>query len=301
MIIVTGAAGFIGTHLVKNLKGLKKEVIAVDTRLDDLKEGMSPKALLRNLNQDVFRYRGGVEAVIHQGANSDTTCYDTKKIMRTNFNYSVDLLNACLDREIPFIYASSAAVYGNGPFNEDSAKEPKNIYGKTKFLFDKYVECFLQGGPPSQIVGLRYFNVYGPHETHKNKMASVTHQFFQQIKESGKIQIFKNSENYKRDFLSVEDAVKVNLHFLANPSISGIFNCGTGTAESFYDIVRILKTRYDFDIEEVEMPLGLEEKYQKYTCSDNEHLQNTGGYKNNFLSLEDGVLSYLDFLEKNST
>tara|TARA_Y100000593_G_scaffold95019_1_gene198416 strand:- start:18130 stop:19041 length:912 start_codon:yes stop_codon:yes gene_type:complete len=299
MIVVTGANGFIGRNTVQALSAQNKEILLVDFVKNGDLGVMDPSVFLLRLSEDrVFASR--IETVIHLGANSDTTCYDPHKMMRMNFNYSVGLLNACLDNNIRLIYASSAAVYGKNRrtrFSERAPSSPQNIYATSKHLFDEYVKCFINTPGVPQIVGLRYFNVYGPHENHKGKMASVIYQFFKQIKAEGKIKIFKGSENYVRDFISVQDVVDVNLHFLQQKEISGIFNCGTGAPRSFYDIARILQTHYDFEIEEIEMPEGLEEKYQKYTCANTANLINVGGYNKGFSTLEEGIGTYVNFLE----
>jgi len=293
MIIVTGGNGFIGKNLVNSLRNVGKEVHVVDFTGTVFCEPMPFLKLIRT--DDIFAQN--IEVIYHQGACSDTTCYDPFYMMRVNLNYSMALLNICMSKNIRVIYASSAAVYGDGPFSENVVCEPKNLYAKSKYFFDEYVKCF-QNDLDSQVVGLRYFNVFGPHEGNKGKMASVIQQFFQQIKKESKIKIFENSEIYIRDFISVEDVIKVNHHFLDNKSISGIYNCGTSSPRSFYDIARIMNTVYDFEIEEIEMPKKLADRYQKYTCSDNTLIRQNAAYKENFLSLEEGITRYLDYLEQ---
>ena len=290
--VVTGAAGFIGTNIYNNILPYFEKVIACDHKPDTQKTILSPQELLNRLDTSK-----DVEVVFHQGACSDTTCYNTEYMMRENFDYSVSLLQKCLQNNIRFIYASSAAVYGDGPFEDNGPTDPKNIYAKSKSLFDEYVQCFLEEKRSSQIVGLRYFNVYGPGEHKKGKMASVIYQFHNQYKKNKKIYIFKNSENYTRDFISVEDVVKVNLHFLENESISGIYNCGTGVSRSFYDIVNIMQVYCDFEIEEIDMPSSLHDKYQIFTQSDNTRLIEAALYNKDFLTLEEGVKNYMHFLE----
>ena len=293
LAVVTGATGFIGTNIYNKILPYFEKVIACDHKLDTQKTILSPQELLNQL--DTLK---DIEVVFHQGACSDTTCYNAEYMMRENFDYSVSLFRKCLQKNIRFIYASSAAVYGDGPFKDNGLfTDPKNIYAKSKCLFDEYIQCFLEEKCSSQIVGLRYFNVYGPGEHKKGKMASVIHQFHNQYKKNKKIYIFKNSENYTRDFINVEDVVKVNLHFLENESISGIYNCGTGISRSFYDIANIMQAYCDFEIEEVDMPSSLQGKYQIFTQSDNTRLIEEALYNKDFLTLEEGVENYMRFLE----
>jgi ADP-L-glycero-D-manno-heptose 6-epimerase len=293
MIYVTGGNGFIGTNLVNSLRSAGKEVHIVDFVGDVFCDPMSFLKLIREDD----KFAQNIEVVYHQGACSDTTCYDPFYMMRVNLNYSIALLNICMGKDIRVIYASSAAVYGDGPYKDDGSTNPKNIYAKSKSMFDEYVMCFLNEQSLSQVVGLRYFNVYGPWEQDKGNIASVIYQFYNQIMKDKKIKIFKNSQNYTRDFISVEDLMKVNLHFYENEHISGIYNCGTGISRSFYDIAKIMQNYYDFEIEEIDMPEALHGKYQKYTCSDNSRLIEKANYTEGFFTLEEGIKRYIDFLE----
>jgi ADP-L-glycero-D-manno-heptose 6-epimerase len=293
MIIVTGGNGFIGANLVNSLRNLGKEVHVVDFEGDAFCDPTSFLKLIREKKE----FAQKIEVIFHQGACSDTTCYDPFYMMRVNLNYSMALMNICMNKNIRVIYASSAAVYGDGPYKDNGNTNPKNIYARSKSMFDEYVTCFLNEPNISQVVGLRYFNVYGPREHNKGKMASVIYQFYNQIKKNKKIKIFKNSENYTRDFISVEDLIKVNLHFYENKHISGIYNCGTGISRSFYDIAKIMQQHYEFEIEEIDMPEQLHGKYQKYTCSDNSRLIREANYTDDFFTLEDGIKHYIDFLE----
>tara|TARA_R100000008_G_C3584999_1_gene171520 strand:- start:144 stop:1046 length:903 start_codon:yes stop_codon:yes gene_type:complete len=292
--VITGASGFIGTNLRNSLVSKYDNIILCDHQnYHNDKNIIDPMTLIK----DVLPSSSDIEVVFHLGACSDTTCYDVDYMMKENFDYSVALYKICMQKNIRLIYASSAAVYGDGPFKETELCQPKNIYAKSKYLFDEYVKCYRDCWS-TQLVGLRYFNVFGPYEHNKGKMASVVYQFFQQIKKDNKIKIFKNSDKYIRDFISVDDVVKVNLHFLENKGLSGIYNCGTSIPRSFADIAQIMKTVYDFRIEEIEMPKQLVSRYQKYTQSDNTKLRQIAHYKEDFLSLEDGVLRYLNYLEK---
>lgn len=306
MYIVTGGAGFIGSNLVRalNLRGIDDILI-----VDDLTSG--DKHL--NLNAldftDFVDWRDlegawdsliddDVEGVFHQGANSDTMEADGALMMRQNFEASKQVLFACLEAEVPLFYASSASVYGGGEhgFAETlSAEDPLNVYAYSKFLFDQFVRRLLPQAA-SQVAGLRYFNVYGPQEMHKGRMASVIYHFHNQINEHGAVRLFEGSEGFLRDFIHVQDVVDVNMWLLENPEVSGIFNCGTGTSRSFLDIAQIMQAHSDlwgrdFEIESVPFPAALKGKYQAFTEADLTQLR-TAGFDGAFTSLESGVLDY---------
>jgi len=287
VIAITGADGFIGTNIYNEVRD-KFEVIRVDFASDCV----DPYEFLERL-EDV-EYARTIGTVFHLGACTDTTCYDTKFMMERNFEYSIRLFKLCQKSDIRLIYASSASVYGHGPFTEGSTN-PKNVYALSKHMFDEYVEAHLNSGVRSQVVGLRYFNVYGPGEHKKGKMASVMQQFKVQSEIDNKILLFENSENYKRDFVYIEDVVSVNMHFFENRDISGIFNCATGTSRSFAEIANIMQQAYGFEIDEIEMPHNLKEKYQNYTCADLDHLRNVGKYGKSFLALKKGIARYRCF------
>jgi ADP-L-glycero-D-manno-heptose 6-epimerase len=239
---------------------------------------------------------------------------DGRYMMENNYRYSLDLLDWCQRFDIPFIYASSASVYGAGRvFRESREHEgPLNVYGYSKFLFDQVVRRRL-AGRSAQIAGFRYFNVYGPRESHKGRMASVAFHFFNQYVKDGRVRLFEGSAGYGpgeqiRDFVSVEDAVKVNLFFLDHPEISGIFNVGTGRAQSFNDVARatvnavrrargqpaltLAQLRESGVIEYIAFPPQLVGKYQSYTEADVSALRGAG-YREPFLSVEDGVERYV--------
>src|SRR5438552_16538734 len=249
--VVTGAAGFIGSNLVKalNARG-ESRILAVDDLTDadkfrnlvdcDIADYVDKNEFLSRLGDGDFD--DDIAAMLHHGASSDTMATDGRYMLANNYRYSVRLLEHCQDNDIPFLYASSAAVYGAGPaFREERACEaPLNVYGYSKFLFDQHVRRMLQERT-AQVAGFRYFNVYGPRETHKGRMASVVWHFFNQYRASGKVQLFEGSGGYaageqRRDFISVEDVVKVNMYFLDNPRKTGIFNCGTGASQTFNDL-----------------------------------------------------------------
>ncbi|MGH8727215.1 MAG: ADP-glyceromanno-heptose 6-epimerase [Burkholderiales bacterium] len=318
-IVVTGAAGFIGSNLVKALNGRgEHNIIAVD----DLTRGDKFKNLVNCEIADYFdketflselmagAFDGQLEAVFHQGACSDTMESDGRYMMQNNYRYSLALLDHCQGDEVPFIYASSAAVYGAGNvFREAREHEaPINVYGYSKFLFDQKVRRRLHERT-SQIVGLRYFNVYGTGEAHKGRMASVARQFFEQYRTNRKVRLFEGSGGFdageqKRDFISIEDVCKVNLFFLDNAGKSGIFNVGTGTAASFNEVAAAVINACDGNdegagslvqngkIEYIPLPAGLKEKYQSYTKADIQCLREAG-YETAFVDVKQGVHEYV--------
>jgi len=325
-IVVTGAAGFIGSNLVKALSDRgEHEVLAVD----DLKQGdkfvnLVDSDIADYLDKDDFlrelangAFDGALAAISHQGACSDTTETDGRYMMQNNYRYSRELFEFCIDEEVPFVYASSAAVYGAGPdFREErECESPLNVYGYSKFLFDEYVR---RNWPErsSQVVGLRYFNVYGAHEQHKGRMASVAFHFFNQYRASGKVRLFEGSGGYaggeqRRDFVSVEDAVAVNLYFLDHPRQSGIFNVGTGAAQSFNDVavatvnacrryagetpLALADMQRQGVIEYIPFPPELAGKYQSYTQADISALREAG-YAAPLMTVEEGVARYIETL-----
>lgn len=326
--VVTGASGFIGSNLVRalNERGIS-EIIAVDnlqrsgkfTNLVGLKiaDYLDKQEFLDRLVDGQFD--GALEAIFHQGACSDTMESDGRYMMENNYRYSIELLEHCIEQEVRLLYASSAAVYGGaGAFRESpSCEKPLNVYGYSKLLFDEVVRRRLAEDAGTQIAGFRYFNVYGPNEAHKGRMASVAYHFFNQYRMDGFVRPFAGSGGYadgdqRRDFVSVEDVVKVNLHFFDHPEISGIFNCGTGIAQSFNDVaVAVLNAcretegldRRDLGalhrdglIRYSPFPDQLLGKYQHFTQADSSQLRSAGGYKADFLRVEEGVGRYVKYL-----
>jgi ADP-L-glycero-D-manno-heptose 6-epimerase len=328
--IVTGACGFIGSNIVKalNARGIGN-VIAVDnlTQADkfrnlvdcEIADYLDKQAFIEQVAAGHFD--GEIEAVFHQGACSDTMETDGHYMMENNFRYSSILLDFCLDHEVPFLYASSAAVYGAGRIFSEAREheEPLNVYGYSKFLFDQIVRRRLaEADFPSQVVGFRYFNVYGPREQHKGRMASVAFHHFNQYQATGKVKLFEGCAGYgngeqSRDFVYIDDVVKVNLFFLDNPDKSGIFNLGTGCAQPFNDIAhatvnacRALENKPSLAltemvaqgiIEYVDFPEALKGKYQSFTQADISALR-SAGYDAAFDSVASGVAKYVSWLAR---
>ncbi len=314
MYIITGGAGLIGSNMVKalNQRGITDILV-----VDDLKEGIKFKNLA---DCDIVDYVdrldfvkrlqagwdfGKIEGVVHEGACSATTEWDGEFIMKNNFEYTKTLLHWCQSIEAPFIYASSASVYGMGPvFKEAREHErPLNMYAYSKFQFDQYLRHH-QHALTSQVCGLRYFNVYGPREQHKGSMASVAFHFHNQILKEGRLKLFEGTDGYGngeqlRDFIHVDDAVAVKLWLLDHPGVSGIFNVGTGRAQSFNDVARaVIQYHGRGEIEYVPFPDHLKGRYQSYTQADIGNLRQAG-YTAEFMTVEQGVPRYLAWLEQN--
>jgi ADP-L-glycero-D-manno-heptose 6-epimerase len=320
--IVTGAAGFIGSKLVEGLnrRGIT-EVIAVDNLAHaDKFRNLAGCEIADYVDQAEFvsgleRFEGAVEALFHQGACSDTMETDGRYMIDNNYGYSKRLLEWCQEEEVPLIYASSASVYGAGrEFREERrCEKPLNIYGYSKFLFDQLVRRLLPQNT-SQVAGFRYFNVYGPNEAHKGRMASVAYHAYQQLLSGGKVKLFVGSPGFgngeqRRDFVYVDDVVDVNLWFLERRDLSGVFNCGTGRAQSFNELATAVinaaqgtnHTLKDLVsrglIEYVPFPPGLIDKYQSFTQADLARLR-AAGYAREFKPVEEGVAAYVAELQK---
>jgi ADP-L-glycero-D-manno-heptose 6-epimerase len=304
MIIVTGGAGFIGSNIIKGLndQGID-DILVVDNIASSSKylnlNGLKFKDFIHK--DDLIRRLDAldnVEMVFHEGACSSTTETDGNYMLRNNYEYTKTILAACVKWNAKLVYASSASVYGggeNGFAEKTDCEYPLNVYASSKWMFDNFLRRNFSS-LKIPVVGLRYFNVYGPQENHKGSMASVAFHFFNQIKENGSMKLFEGSDEFRRDFIHVDDVVKVNMHFL-DESNSGIFNCGTGIARSFLDIANVFHgLNSGSDISFIPFPAHLEGKYQAYTCANLDALR-ASGYKEQFLSLEEGMGSYYNKLK----
>jgi ADP-L-glycero-D-manno-heptose 6-epimerase len=324
-IVVTGAAGFIGSNLVKalNARG-ERNIIAVDnlTRAEkfknlvdcDIADYIDKQDFLQKLH--LGRFNGAVGAVFHEGACSDTMESDGRYMMENNYRYSLAVLDWCEAQKCQLLYASSAATYGASTvFKEEPACEaPLNVYGYSKLLFDNMVRR--RTGLSSQVVGFRYFNVYGSRESHKGRMASVAFHNFHQYQAEGKVKLFEGSHGYvnggqQRDFVFVDDVVRVNLFFLDHPHKSGIFNLGSGRAQSFNDVavstvngclqaqskasLTLPEMQEQGLIEYISFPPALKGKYQAFTQADISKLREAG-YEPAMSTVEQGVSQYVQWL-----
>lgn len=311
MIIVTGGAGFIGSAIVWKLNQLGESKIII---VDELGRNEKWKNLVGLtfedfINKDKFIdvLDGGnfnnAEALIHMGAISSTTEKDADLLLTNNYKYTKTLADYCLRKNVRFIYASSAATYGDGSLgfddNETDCKNlrPLNMYGYSKSLFDNWalgVDAF------NKIVGIKYFNVYGPNEYHKGDMRSVVHKAFEQARDTGKVKLFKsknpeyNDGEQMRDFIYIKDAIDMTLHFLEHRGKSGLFNVGSGKARTWKDLVTALFSAMDIptNIEYIDLPEHLADKYQYFTEAKLTKIKKAG-YKNPLKSLEDGVKDYV--------
>ncbi|MEC7929524.1 MAG: ADP-glyceromanno-heptose 6-epimerase [Pseudomonadota bacterium] len=313
MIVVTGSNGFIGSNLIKGLNEIGyKNIIAVDDQDNpELKENIAHCDVQDFLNIDEFinLIRNNeidgtrIRAIFHQGACSNTMEWDADFLYNNNLLYSKELLNFSRKTKTPLIYASSASVYGAGKIFKESVEyeDPINLYAYSKFKFDQLVRQELIKSE-TQIVGLRYFNVYGPQEQHKGTMASVVFHLHNQLKDNEEIKLFEGSEGYddgeqRRDFIYVEDVVKVNLWFLKNQKVSGIFNVGTGNSQTFNEVAHsVINWNKRGKIDYIPFPEKLKGAYQSYTQANISKLREAG-YKDEFLNVQEGVKKYLDRLE----
>ena len=319
MIIVTGAAGFIGSALIAalNKRGIS-DILAVDQLGSDNRwKNLQNLSFADYVEKDDFlqmviegRICPPIDTIFHIGACSSTTETDASFLMKNNYEYTKLLAQWATSEKIRFIYASSAATYGNGPvgFSDDENKiedlRPLNMYGYSKQLFDLWAK---RAGLLSKIIGLKYFNVFGPNEYHKADMRSFILKSFEQINETGKVKLFKSNNpqysdgEYVRDFIYVKDAVAMTLFFFDNPEIGGIFNIGTGKARNWNDLVKaVFSAMYKkAKIEYIEMPESIRNQYQYYTQADMAKLKRAG-YDKGTTSLEEAVKDYVqNYLQKN--
>lgn len=314
MIIVTGGAGFIGSNIVK---GLNERGVTDILVVDDLEDGMKFKnitdcEIADYLDKEDFisrvhnnqSFSNQVRAIFHEGACSTTTQWDGRFMMENNYEYSKVLLHYCLGRDIQYLYASSAAVYGTGTVFKElrDHEEPLNVYGYSKFQFDQYVRRILPTNK-SQVVGFRYFNVYGPREQHKGTMSSVAYHVNDQIKKNGEARLFEGCDGYgdgeqRRDFVYVGDTVAVNFWFLDNPDKSGIYNLGTGRSQPFNDVANaVINYHKRGNIKYIPFPDHLKGRYQSFTEADISALR-AAGYDKPFKTVEEGVRLYMEWLNR---
>lgn len=317
-IIITGAAGFIGRNVVAELnrRGLTNLLLVDKLGTDEKWKNLLGLRFENLIEPGEFlakvesRTLAGSEPVIHLGACSTTTERDADFLMRNNYHYTRSLCTWCLETGRKFVYASSGQTYGDGSlgYSDDDSLTPKLIaitmYGYSKQLFDLWA---MDHRLFDRIVGLKYFNVYGPYEGHKGDMRSVVHKAYEQIAANGTVKLFKSyNKQYKdgeqkRDFIYVKDAVDVTLHFaLDNPRVGGLFNCGTGAARSWNDLANAVFAALGKKpkIEYIDMPDALREKYQYFTQADIAKLRSAGQWKKPFASLEDGVRDYVEQLKR---
>lgn len=320
MIIVTGGAGFIGSAIVWRLNELGTDkIIIVDELGTDEKwknlvglkfeEFVHKQDFIDHIRNEKILFK--IDAILHLGANSSTTEKDADHLMTNNYRYTENLARFCLKNDVRFIYASSAATYGDGEngFDDDEKKletlRPLNMYGYSKQLFDLWAK---RHGAFNKIVGLKYFNVYGPNEYHKGDMRSVVHKAFEQIRETGKVRLFKSRKpefkdgEQMRDFVYIKDAVDMTLYFLNKKDKNGLFNVGAGKARTWNDLVTALFKALDKEvsIEYIDLPDTIADKYQYFTEANLDKIKGTG-YNSPVTSLEDGVTDYVkNYLLKNS-
>ena len=280
-VIITGAVGFIGSHLRRALES-EGEIICCDITDDDMAAPYKCFHLLRDRSNDI-------ECVYHLGAMSSTTETNISALTENNIQLSATLMDICIERAIPFVYASSASIYGLGDvgFAENSIPSPLNYYAISKTAVDMYAQQKIHDHPGAKIYGLRYFNVYGTGEDHKGNMASPVHKFLQQAALTNEIQIFEGSNGFSRDFIHVSDVVSITLAAPNFPA-PGIYNVGTGISRSFQDVADIISTLTGAKIREIAFPPHLKGKYQAFTQSDNLRI-NAAGYPIKRLSLEEGI------------
>ena len=317
MIILTGGGGMIGSMIAWHLNTQMNfdDFVIVDDLINEQQENnFNKRKFIEYIaKDDLEKYlsdKKNVSAVIHMGAISATTESNFNRLLQSNIRFSQALWHWCAENKVPFIYASSAATYGNGSVgygdNESELDKlsPLNAYGYSKHFFDRWVQLELSKNQPTppQWCGLKFFNVYGPNEYHKGRMASVVFHAFNQFKETNQIKLFKSEHpSYAdgmqvRDFIYVKDAVKIIIFFLNNNNFSGLYNAGTGNAETFKALAEavLINTKgQPDDIKYIEMPNDLKGKYQYYTQATMNKI-NSIGFNDNFMNLKEGVTDYLE-------
>lgn len=314
-IAITGAAGFIGSYLVGHLNrlGFENLVLVDDFSNPNKAKNLEGKTHREQVNRDEFfawAKDNTIQHIFHLGARTDTTEMDYEVHKRLNLDYSKKVWQLCIEKNTPLVYASSAATYGNGEFGYKDSHEiveqlaPLNPYGRSKNEFD--IWALSQKDAPPFWAGLKFFNVYGPNEYHKGRMASVIFHAYHQIKNNGKVKLFKShNPEYRdgeqmRDFIYVADIVSICLWLMETMPASGLYNAGTGKAETFKALVTAIFDTLSLptDIEYVDTPADIRDKYQYFTEADMRKLL-AAGYDQPFHSLQDGINDYVDgFLEK---
>jgi len=313
LIVITGGLGFIGSNIVHTLNDRGYDNILV---VDDFTDGTKftnivDAGIADYLDKEEFLEkiitRGNlgdkIDAIIHNGACSATTEWNGRLVMENNFSYSKALLHFCLNYKVPFLYASSAAVYGGSSVfvEEQQYERPLNVYGYSKMLFDQYVRRILPSAQ-SQIAGFRYFNVYGPREQHKGGMASVAFHLRNQLVAEGVVKLFEGCDGYdngeqRRDFVFVNDVVDVILWFFDHPKLTGIYNVGSGRSQSFNEVARAVIKAHEFgELRYIPFPDHLKGRYQSFTEANLSNLR-AAGYDGNFRSVESGVDVYMRWLQ----
>ncbi len=315
MIIVTGGAGFIGSNIVKalNERGYDDILIVDNLGKTEKYKNLIGLKFFDYIHRDEFLEMietddidsDNISVIFHEGACSDTMEYDVNYMIKTNYAYSKTLLNFCAYNGIDFIYASSASTYGggeNGFTENETCESALNPYAFSKLLFDRYVRKNLRDFE-GKVIGLRYFNVFGPQEFHKGRMASIAYQMYKQIKTTGKIKLFKGTDGYadgeqRRDFIYVKDVAKVNLWCWENDIDNGVYNCGTGNASTFNAVAHaVISALGKGEIEYIDFPKELEGKYQSFTQADTRKLLKAG-YDGGFTNINEAVQEYCNFLNE---
>ena len=321
MIILTGAAGFIGSCVLARLNEIgRKDILIIDhfgSDADPKRNNLREKRYAEYLDKKDFlnqivndRIKGPVDGLLHIGACSSTTLQDARYFQENNFEYSCHLAAWALKHNVRFIYASSAATYGDGSrgYSDDHTLikqwQPLNLYGQSKQKFDEWI---FDHGYINRVVGLKFFNVFGPNEYHKGDMRSVIAKAYDRVAQEGRMQLFKSYRReyghgeQKRDFIYVKDAVDVVMFFVNNPNVNGIFNVGTGQARTWNDLASALFSAVgkERNIEYVEMPEILKDKYQYFTEAEMTKLRKAG-YQKSFIELETAVRDYIQYLNRHS-
>lgn len=313
MYIVTGGAGFIGSNIIQGLnqRGIKDILVVDNVKNIDKMQNLIGKTFVDIMPKEEFLIKvinhydfGMIEGISHQGACSDTMETNGQYIMSNNYEYTKQLIRCSMDRKIPMVYASSASIYGNSKklTSGHTEFEPLNLYAFSKYLIENHIRKNYKN-PTATLVGLRYFNVYGPGEKHKKNMASSVYQFYKELKERGQIKLFGATDAYaageqKRDFIYIDDVVDINLHFLMGEFQYGNFDVGTGCPVSFNDLAKcILNEVGGGELQYIDFPETLVGRYQFYTKADLSALRK-GGYREPLIAMKDGIKKYIEILNE---